>query len=249
VDIPKVRTLGDVEALICQVGADFDPARPGRDYLTPAGGRRFTDEQATRLDTAVASAARVCEQAGVGLAELARRVVDELRHGPWPTLGEMVVLLVGSPLDGLHCYGPFPTGDSVDAEHRDLRHDYWWIGGLEQLELPAADATRHRVEVAMALLDAAADADGEDRPRLAGRLTEVLWQLRAVQLHLEAGSPEHLHDPADPDRCPTGPDGQHQPDPATVSHGRDTPDGVVDVNCRHCGRSGSLLLDPEAVQW
>jgi hypothetical protein len=210
----------------------------------------LTAEQATMLNGAVARAARICEQAGVDLAGLAREVVDELRHGPWPTLEELVVLVVGGPLDGLSCYGPFPTGDSVDTEHRDLRHDTWWLSPLQQLEVPSADARRHQVEVAMALLAAAARAAGDDRPWLVGPLTDILWQLRVLQLTLDL-PPAEAPMPHIPDdlRCPATPDGRHEPDAATISHGRDTPDGVVDVNCGRCGCSGSLLLDPEAVQW
>jgi hypothetical protein len=57
------------------------------------------------------------------------------------------------------------------------------------------------------------------------------------------------HDPADDTRCPAAGGGDHQPDPATVTHGGDAPDGALDVSCRRCGRSGSLRLDAEAIQW
>jgi hypothetical protein len=49
--------------------------------------------------------------------------------------------------------------------------------------------------------------------------------------------------------CPAAAGGRHRPDQATVTHGRDTPEGVVDVSCRSCGASGSFRLDPEAIRW
>lgn len=38
-----------------------------------------------------------------------------------------LILVVGTPADGLTFYGPYESGDDVNAEHRDLRNNYWWI--------------------------------------------------------------------------------------------------------------------------
>jgi hypothetical protein len=185
-EVPPIRDLGDVEALICLVGVDFDPDRRASEYTGPGVGPRFTSEQAARLDRAVEAAHCLCEQAGLDLGDLARRVVDELRHGPWPNLEDLVVLVVGGPLDGLRCLGPFPDSDSVDTEHRELRPHDWWLGTLDQLDLPAGPRLLQRLEVAMALLkDAAEVAAGDDRPGPGGELTEILWRLRALQLELD----------------------------------------------------------------
>jgi hypothetical protein len=188
-DVPEIRCLDDVRTLIrlvgANVGGDFDPYRAAGDYCGPDGRPRFSGAQAARLDTAIDAAEEVCEQAGVDFGELARRVVDDLRHGPWPSTGDLVVLLLGVPTDGLRCYGPFPTGDSVDAEHRALRGAPLRPASLGQLDLPPGQLLLHRVEVAMALLDDAAQvAAAADRPGLAGELTVTGWRLRALQHEL-----------------------------------------------------------------
>lgn len=194
-ELPPIRDLGDVESLIRLVGIDFDPDRPASQYTDPGDTPRFTPEQATRLDSAVEAAHHVCEQAGLDLRELARRVIDELRHGPWPALEDLVVLLVGSPLDGLRCLGPFPDSDSVDTEHRELRSHEWCFGTLDQLDLPPGPRLLQRLEVAMALLnDAAKVADSDNQPRLTEELGAILWRLRALQLELDCPAcPELAH--------------------------------------------------------
>jgi hypothetical protein len=54
--------------------------------------------------------------------------------------------------------------------------------------------------------------------------------------------------------CPTSPDFDHHPDPASVKAAdgagkeRGT-DWIVDVNCLHCGRSGSTRIDPMDIEF
>jgi hypothetical protein len=54
--------------------------------------------------------------------------------------------------------------------------------------------------------------------------------------------------------CPDSPDFKHDPDPTTiqtadgVGRNRGT-DWIVDVNCQHCGRSGSARIDPEEIKF
>jgi len=54
--------------------------------------------------------------------------------------------------------------------------------------------------------------------------------------------------------CPRSPDFRHEPDPASVKaadgagKGRCT-DWIVDVNCKHCGRSGSVRIDPKEIEF
>ena len=54
--------------------------------------------------------------------------------------------------------------------------------------------------------------------------------------------------------CPKSPDFRHHPDPASVKpadgagRNRGT-DWIVDVACKHCGRSGSVRIDPEDVEF
>jgi hypothetical protein len=54
--------------------------------------------------------------------------------------------------------------------------------------------------------------------------------------------------------CPKSPDFFHHPDPASVKsaddagHNRGT-DWIVDMNCKHCGRSGSARLDIDAIEF
>jgi hypothetical protein len=54
--------------------------------------------------------------------------------------------------------------------------------------------------------------------------------------------------------CSKSPIGKHEPDWATLI----IPDeastdefllGVVDVNCKHCGMSGSARVDPDTISW
>ena len=44
---------------------------------------------------------------------------------------------------------------------------------------------------------------------------------------------------AEAERCNASPDGKHHPDPSTV-HVTYDGSAYVDVNCKHCGRSGCL---------
>ena len=54
--------------------------------------------------------------------------------------------------------------------------------------------------------------------------------------------------------CPKSPDYKHHPDPASIEaadgagRNRGT-DWLVDVNCKHCGRSGSVAIDPEDIEF
>jgi hypothetical protein len=54
--------------------------------------------------------------------------------------------------------------------------------------------------------------------------------------------------------CPRSPDYGHHPDPASVKpadgagKNRGT-DWIVDVICRFCGRSGSVRIDPEEIEF
>ena len=54
--------------------------------------------------------------------------------------------------------------------------------------------------------------------------------------------------------CPVSPDFRHHPDPANVGpadgagKGRGT-DWTIDVTCLHCGRSGSVRIDPDDVEF
>ncbi|MGO8750589.1 MAG: hypothetical protein ACLQNE_31965 [Thermoguttaceae bacterium] len=54
--------------------------------------------------------------------------------------------------------------------------------------------------------------------------------------------------------CPKSPDFQHHPNPASISAAdsagkeRGT-DWIVDVNCKHCGRSGSVRIDPDEIEF
>jgi hypothetical protein len=54
--------------------------------------------------------------------------------------------------------------------------------------------------------------------------------------------------------CPTSPDFDHHPDPASVKAAdgagkeRGT-DWILDINCKHCGRSGSVRIDPKDIEF
>jgi hypothetical protein len=54
--------------------------------------------------------------------------------------------------------------------------------------------------------------------------------------------------------CPKSPDFKHKPDPVSVKpadgagRNRGT-DWIVDVSCKCCGRSGSVRIDPEDVEF
>lgn len=38
-----------------------------------------------------------------------------------------LLLVTGTPADGLTFHGPYLDGDDVDADHPDLRNNYWWL--------------------------------------------------------------------------------------------------------------------------
>ena len=54
--------------------------------------------------------------------------------------------------------------------------------------------------------------------------------------------------------CPGSPDFKHHPDPAAIKpvdgagRNRGT-DWIVDVSCKHCGRSGSVRIDPDDIEF
>jgi hypothetical protein len=54
--------------------------------------------------------------------------------------------------------------------------------------------------------------------------------------------------------CPNSPDFQHHADPSSIKpadgagRNRGT-DWIVDVNCKHCGRSGSARIDPMDIEF
>jgi len=54
--------------------------------------------------------------------------------------------------------------------------------------------------------------------------------------------------------CPKSSDFKHHPDPTSITpadgagKNRGT-DWIVDVNCRHCGRSGSVRIDPKDIEF
>jgi hypothetical protein len=54
--------------------------------------------------------------------------------------------------------------------------------------------------------------------------------------------------------CPKSPDYRHHADPAGIKpadgagRNRGT-DWIVDVNCKHCGRSGSVRIDPDEIEF
>jgi hypothetical protein len=54
--------------------------------------------------------------------------------------------------------------------------------------------------------------------------------------------------------CPKSPDFQHHPAPSSIKPAdgagkeRGT-DWIVDVNCKHCGRSGSVRIDPMDIEF
>jgi len=52
-------------------------------------------------------------------------------------------------------------------------------------------------------------------------------------------------DDEDEDDCP---DGKHEPDLSSIQASGDAP-GVVDIWCGKCGRCGSVLLNPDDIQW
>ena len=54
--------------------------------------------------------------------------------------------------------------------------------------------------------------------------------------------------------CPDSPDHRHHPDLTSIHSadgaGRDRgTDWIVDVNCKHCGRLGSVRIDPDEIEF
>jgi len=54
--------------------------------------------------------------------------------------------------------------------------------------------------------------------------------------------------------CSQSPDFKHHPDPASVKPadgaGRERgTDWIIDVNCKHCGRGGSVRIDPKDIEF
>lgn len=68
-----------------------------------------------------------------------------------------------------------------------------------------------------------------------------------------SGDPSHNDEADEPDPCPGSPSGLHEPDPTSFApadgQDRATKEMVVDVNCLHCGRSGSVAIIADEIQW
>lgn len=50
------------------------------------------------------------------------------------------------------------------------------------------------------------------------------------------------------DHCQEAVDGQHEADPSSGVAPK-MPDFVIDYNCRHCGQSGAVAVNPKDIQW
>lgn len=48
--------------------------------------------------------------------------------------------------------------------------------------------------------------------------------------------------------CPKSPDQLHEADPRTAVKA-DGAHWIIDFNCKHCGRSGSVYVDPRNISW
>ena len=53
----------------------------------------------------------------------------------------------------------------------------------------------------------------------------------------------------DEDHCPASPCGSHSPEWSSVSLAAGAGDGILDVACQHCGRSGSFAINNEDINW
>jgi hypothetical protein len=52
------------------------------------------------------------------------------------------------------------------------------------------------------------------------------------------------------EHCQDTLDGRHQANSRSMRPIEgDGPDWTVDVDCQHCGQSGSVAVDPKAIQW
>lgn len=65
------------------------------------------------------------------------------------------------------------------------------------------------------------------------------------------GQPEAVSEET---QCAESPTGRHVPDPKSIRPADGTgrnrgTDWLIDVNCLHCGGSGSMLIEPNDLQW
>lgn len=49
--------------------------------------------------------------------------------------------------------------------------------------------------------------------------------------------------------CQPASDGKHVPDPKSITVPDGASDFIVDVNCKGCGQSGGVAIDPDAIDW
>jgi hypothetical protein len=54
--------------------------------------------------------------------------------------------------------------------------------------------------------------------------------------------------------CPVSLTAKHEPDPSSINSADDAGTGrgtdwLVDVSCKHCGRSGTARINPDQVDW
>lgn len=77
------------------------------------------------------------------------------------------------------------------------------------------------------------------------------WHYPGDDLLEEAGV-EITKTPAPKPECPTSPTGKHEADFNTVARADIAGDDhwILDVNCKHCGRSGAFRVDPQTeIDW
>ena len=82
--------------------------------------------------------------------------------------------------------------------------------------------------------------------------TQLFWRKkrRMLEVALEEPCP-HCNKEKCYEHCRETEDGKHEPDPgsATVPQQSGETDFLVDYNCKHCGISGSVRVDPATIQW
>ena len=132
-----------------------------------------------------------------------------------------------------------PVGQS--PEHIEVAEDY----GLPVGEFPA---------LAKALSDLNVSVGESIIPSI--RSIDVVQPRPCNPAELAAEPPEADVGEAvsEETQCADSPTGRHMPDPKSVrpadgaGRNRGT-DWLIDVNCLHCGRSGSMRIDPNDLQW
>ena len=150
----------------------------------------------------------------------------------------------------------FDEGTTVPRKTRQIEYYRLWSGNggdsgtwdTDFVEIPADTADD---QIDKAVEKAVAAIRWRDEPPITTGVYSVPEPEEEDDTAPDSGNAEADVDQeyGDEDHCPAAPHGVHSPDWSPVSFDTDAGEGILDVACQHCGRSGSIAVDNEYINW